>query len=58
MENGTGTIKEGKSDHEEVQIFEEDNYWKHGYNMRLCLNNSNENTFIMSHSNLDFRNGL
>jgi hypothetical protein len=51
-------IKRGKSDFPEVEIFEEENYWNLGYNMRVIKNNSQDKVFVLSHSNLDFENGL
>ena len=52
-------IKKGKSDFPDViDIYEEENYWHLGYNMRLIKNNTADKVFVMSHSNLDFENGL
>lgn len=53
----TGEVKQADSDFAEVKIYEEDNYWKTGYNIKLFQNNS-QKTFVASHSNLDFKNGL
>ena len=47
-------IKQGKSEHAEIEIFEEENYWNLGYNMRLFKNNSPDKALVVSHSNLDF----
>lgn len=48
----------GKSEFAEVEVFEEENYWNTGYNFKLARNNSTDKVFIMSHSNLDFTNGM
>lgn len=58
IENGGAEVKMGKSDFEEVEIFEEENYWNAGYNFKVAKNNSQDKVFIMSHTNLDFKNGL
>ena len=39
-------------------IYEEANYWETGYNFKLFKNTSLTKLFIVSHTNLDFKNGL
>lgn len=58
LEKHTGEVKQVDSEFQEVQIYEEENYWKTGYNMKLVRNNSKNQTLVMSHSHLDFKNGL
>jgi len=50
-------IKLAKSEYEEIEIFEDENYWNLGYNIKLVKNNSPDKVLVMSHSNLDFQNG-
>lgn len=54
----TGVVKMDKQSFKDVCIFEEDNYWKTGYNIKVVQNNNDTQTFIMSHSHLDYKNGV
>lgn len=58
MDNQTGAVKCNTKDFQNIQIFEEENYWKTGYNYKLIKNNTTQQVFIMSHTHLDFKNGL
>lgn len=58
MENETGMVKMAKQDFKDICVFEEENYWKTGYNFKLIQNNTESQTFIMSHSHLDYKNGV
>lgn len=58
MERETGMVKQAKQDFKDVLVFEEENYWKTGYNFKFVQNNSDSQTFIMSHSHLDYKNGV
>lgn len=58
MENGTGVVKMAKSDYKDIDIFEEENYWKTGYNYKLVQNNTENQMFVMSHTHLDYKNGI
>ena len=58
MAHDPPAIKQSQSDFPEVTIFEEANYWNTGYNFKLFKNSSKNNLFVVSHSNLDFKNGL
>lgn len=40
LDNNTGVVKLAKQDFAEIEIFEEENYWKTGYNFKLVQNNS------------------
>lgn len=42
MENGTGVVKMAKQDFKEVEVYEEENYWKTGYNFKLVQNNTDQ----------------
>lgn len=58
IENETGAVKMGKSDSPDVEVFEEENYWTTGYNVKVVRNNSSDQVMVTSHTNLDFKNGL
>ena len=58
MENGTGVVKLAKQDFKDIDVFEEENYWKTGYNFKLVQNNTDNMVFVMSHSHLDYKNGI
>jgi hypothetical protein len=58
MENGTGVVKISKQDFKEIDVFEEENYWKTGYNFKLVQNNTEHQVFVMSHTHLDYKNGV
>ena len=57
IQHRTGDVKMGKADHPNIEIYEEENYWKTGYNFKLVKNNTDA-LFVMSHTNLDLANGL
>lgn len=57
IENKTGMVTCKNDQFDNVEIFEEDNYWKTGYQFQLVKNNTDE-IFVMSHSHLAFKNGL
>lgn len=58
MERETGMVKQAKQDFKDVLVFEEENYWKTGYNFKFVQNNTDSQAFIMSHSHLDYKNGV
>jgi len=58
LENETGMVKMAKQDFKDICVFEEENYWKTGYNFKLVQNNTDNQIFIMSHSHLDYKNGV
>ena len=47
-----------KSDYKDIEIFEEENYWKTGYNYKLVQNNTENQMFVISHTHLDYKNGI
>ena len=58
MENETGMVKLAKQDFKDIFVYEEENYWKTGYNFKFIQNNTDSSLFIMSHSHLDYKNGV
>ena len=58
MERETGMVKQAKQDFKDVFVYEEENYWKTGYNFKFVQNQSDSQVFIMSHSHLDYKNGV
>lgn len=58
MENETGMVKLAKQDFKDIFVYEEENYWKTGYNFKFIQNNTDSQVFIMSHSHLDYKNGV
>jgi len=58
MENETGMVKLAKQDFKDIFVYEEENYWKTGYNFKFIQNNTDSSVFMMSHSHLDYKNGV
>lgn len=58
LDNDTGLVKMAKQEYKDIECYEEENYWRTGYNYKLVQNNSKNLVFIMSHTHLDFKNGV
>lgn len=57
-ELGDDVVKYDDSQYAGIRIWEESNYWETGYNFKLVQNKTHDKVMVLSHTHLDFKNGL